>query len=199
MTQILLIDNYDSFTYNLVHYLEELGAQVTVRRNDKLSLEEVAAFSHIVLSPGPGIPDEAGLLKEIIATYAATKKILGVCLGQQAIAEVFGGRLENLSEVYHGIATPIEIIDPQATLFKDLPTEVVVGRYHSWVVSEALPESLKVTARDHEGQIMAIEHKEYPVHAVQFHPESILTPSGKKMLANWLGVSWEFKPEEKMY
>ena len=199
MTQILLIDNYDSFTYNLVHYLEELGAQVTVRRNDKLSLEEVEAFSHIVLSPGPGIPDEAGLLKEIIATYAATKKILGVCLGQQAIAEVFGGRLENLSEVYHGIATPIEIIDPQATLFKDLPTEVVVGRYHSWVVSEALPESLKVTARDHKGQIMAIEHKEYPVHAVQFHPESILTPSGKKMLANWLGVSWEFKPEEKMY
>jgi anthranilate synthase component 2 len=199
MTQILLIDNYDSFTYNLVHYLEELGAQVTVRRNDKLSLEEVEAFSHVVLSPGPGIPDEAGLLKEIIATYAATKKILGVCLGQQAIAEVFGGRLENLSEVYHGIATPIEIIDPQATLFKDLPTEVVVGRYHSWVVSEALPESLKVTARDHEGQIMAIEHKEYPVHAVQFHPESILTPSGKKMLANWLGVSWEFKPEEKMY
>lgn len=199
MTQILLIDNYDSFTYNLVHYLEELGAQVTVRRNDKLSLEEVAAFSHIVLSPGPGIPDEAGLLKEIIATYAATKKILGVCLGQQAIAEVFGGRLENLSEVYHGIASPIIIIDPQATLFKDLPTEVVVGRYHSWVVSEALPESLKVTARDHKGQIMAIEHKEYPVHAVQFHPESILTPSGKKMLANWLGVSWEFKPEEKMY
>lgn len=199
MTQILLIDNYDSFTYNLVHYLEELGAQVTVRRNDKLSIEEVAAFSHIVLSPGPGIPDEAGLLKEIIATYAATKKILGVCLGQQAIAEVFGGRLENLSEVYHGIATPIKIIDPQATLFKDLPTEVVVGRYHSWVVSEALPESLKVTARDHKGQIMAIEHKDYPVHAVQFHPESILTPSGKKMLANWLGVSWEFKPEEKMY
>lgn len=199
MTQILLIDNYDSFTYNLVHYLEELGAQVTVRRNDKLSLEEVEAFSHVVLSPGPGIPDEAGLLKEIIATYAATKKILGVCLGQQAIAEVFGGRLENLSEVYHGIASPIIIIDPQATLFKDLPTEVVVGRYHSWVVSEALPESLKVTARDHEGQIMAIEHKEYPVHAVQFHPESILTPSGKKMLANWLGVSWEFKPEEKMY
>ncbi len=199
MTQILLIDNYDSFTYNLVHYLEELGAQVTVRRNDKLNIEEVAAFSHIVLSPGPGIPDEAGLLKEIIATYAATKKILGVCLGQQAIAEVFGGRLENLSEVYHGIASPIIIIDPQATLFKDLPTEVVVGRYHSWVVSEALPESLKVTARDHKGQIMAIEHKEYPVHAVQFHPESILTPSGKKMLANWLGVSWEFKPEEKMY
>jgi anthranilate synthase component 2 len=199
MTQILLIDNYDSFTYNLVHYLEELGAQVTVRRNDKLSLEEVEAFSHVVLSPGPGIPDEAGLLKEIIATYAATKKILGVCLGQQAIAEVFGGRLENLSEVYHGIASPIIIIDPQATLFKDLPTEVVVGRYHSWVVSEALPESLKVTARDHKGQIMAIEHKEYPVHAVQFHPESILTPSGKKMLANWLGVSWEFKPEEKMY
>jgi anthranilate synthase component 2 len=199
MTQILLIDNYDSFTYNLVHYLEELGAQVTVRRNDKLSLEEVEAFSHIVLSPGPGIPDEAGLLKEIIATYAATKKILGVCLGQQAIAEEFGGRLENLSEVYHGIATPIKIIDPQATLFKDLPTEVVVGRYHSWVVSEDLPESLKVTARDHKGQIMAIEHKDYPVHAVQFHPESILTPSGKKMLANWLGVSWEFKPEEKMY
>tara|TARA_B110000971_G_C20020626_1_gene506153 strand:+ start:1528 stop:2076 length:549 start_codon:yes stop_codon:yes gene_type:complete len=182
-----------------VHYLEELGAQVTVRRNDKISLEEVANFSHIVLSPGPGIPDEAGLLKEIIATYAPTKKILGVCLGQQAIAEVFGGSLENLSEVYHGIATPIQITDPQATLFKDLPTEVVVGRYHSWVVSKNLPEVLKVTAIDSEGQIMALEHKSYSVHAVQFHPESILTPSGKKMLANWLGVSWEFKPEEKMY
>ena len=199
MTNILLIDNYDSFTYNLVHYLEELGAQVTVRRNDKISLEEVANFSHIVLSPGTGIPDEAGLLKEIITTYAPTKKILGVCLGQQAIAEVFGGSLENLSEVYHGIATPIQITDPQATLFKDLPTEVVVGRYHSWVVSKNLPEVLKVTAIDSEGQIMALEHKSYSVHAVQFHPESILTPSGKKMLANWLGVSWEFKPEEKMY
>ena len=129
----------------------------------------------------------------------STKKILGVCLGQQAIAEVFGGSLENLSEVYHGIATPIQITDPQATLFKDLPTEVVVGRYHSWVVSKNLPEVLKVTAIDSEGQIMALEHKSYSVHAVQFHPESILTPSGKKMLANWLGVSWEFKPEEKMY
>ncbi|MFY9216124.1 MAG: aminodeoxychorismate/anthranilate synthase component II [Flavobacteriaceae bacterium] len=199
MTDILLIDNYDSFTYNLVHYLEELGAQVTVRRNNKISLEEVAAFSHIVLSPGPGIPDEAGLLKEIIAAYAPTKKILGVCLGQQAIAEVFGGSLENLSEVYHGIASPIQITDPQSKLFKELPTEVVVGRYHSWVVSKNLPEVLKVTAIDSEGQIMALEHKSYPVYAVQFHPESILTPSGKKMLANWLGVSWEFKPEEKMY
>ena len=189
MTDILLIDNYDSFTYNLVHYLEELGAQVTVRRNNKISLEEVAAFSHIVLSPGPGIPDEAGLLKEIIAAYAPTKKILGVCLGQQAIAEVFGGSLENLSEVYHGIATPIQITDPQSKLFKELPTEVVVGRYHSWVVNPAdFPEVLEITSIDENNQIMSLRHRILDVRGVQFHPESLLTPNGKQILENWLNI-----------
>jgi len=198
MTKILLIDNYDSFTYNLVHYLEDLGAQVDVFRNDKIALKAVAAYSHIVLSPGPGIPDEAGLLKEIIKTYAPTKKILGVCLGQQAIAEVFGGRIENLSQVYHGIATPIEITKKSAPLFKDLPASVAVGRYHSWVVAAPLPDCLEATAKDSNGQIMALQHKEYDVQSVQFHPESILTPSGKKMLANWLGVAYEFHEENPL-
>ena len=192
---ILLIDNYDSFTYNLVHYLEDLGAQVDVFRNDKISLEAVNTYSHIVLSPGPGIPEEAGLLKEIIKTYAPTKKIFGVCLGQQAIAEVFGGQLENLSQVFHGIATPIQV-NPQATLFKDLDTTLAVGRYHSWVVAAPLPDCLEITATDAAGQIMALQHKEYDVQSVQFHPESILTPSGKKMLANWLDVPFDFSEQK---
>ncbi|MEN8666215.1 MAG: aminodeoxychorismate/anthranilate synthase component II [Flavobacteriaceae bacterium] len=192
---ILLIDNYDSFTYNLVHYLEDLGAQVDVFRNDKISLEAVNTYSHIVLSPGPGIPEEAGLLKEIIKTYAPTKKIFGVCLGQQAIAEVFGGQLENLSQVFHGIATPIQV-NPQAPIFKDLDTTLAVGRYHSWVVAAPLPDCLEITATDAAGQIMALQHKEYDVQSVQFHPESILTPSGKKMLANWLGVPFDFSEQK---
>lgn len=195
--KILLIDNYDSFTYNLVHYLEDLGAQVDVFRNDKIALEAINAYSHIVLSPGPGIPDEAGLLKEIIKTYAPTKKIFGVCLGQQAIAEVFGGQLENLSEVFHGVATPIQVIT-QAPLFKDLPESLAVGRYHSWVVAAPLPDCLEITATDVAGQIMALQHKEYDVQSVQFHPESILTPTGKKMLANWLGVPYEYKVENSL-
>lgn len=185
MEKILVIDNYDSFTYNLVHYLEDLNCEVTVKRNDQLTLEEVAAFEKIVLSPGPGIPDEAGLLKQIIKKYASTKSIFGVCLGQQAITEVFGGTLLNLDDVYHGIATKIEITKNDV-IFKGLPKTIEVGRYHSWVVHPDLPEVLEATSVDENGQIMSIRHKTYDVCAVQFHPESVLTPDGKKILENWL-------------
>ncbi len=184
---VLVIDNYDSFTYNLVHYLEDLGCTVTVKRNDRLTLEEVDAFDKIVLSPGPGIPDEAGLLKEIIAKYAPTKSILGVCLGQQAIGEVFGGTLINLDEVHHGVATQIRIVK-QDPIFAGLPKEIEVGRYHSWVVNPDLPEVLEATSVDENGQVMSIRHKEYDVCAVQFHPESVLTPEGKKILENWINT-----------
>ena len=187
MKKILVIDNYDSFTYNLVHYLEELGCEVIVKRNVQLTLEEVDVFDKIVLSPGPGIPDEAGLLKPIIEKYAPTKSIFGVCLGQQAIAEVFGGSLINLDEVYHGIATKIKITKDDI-IFEGLPNEIEVGRYHSWVVNPDLPEVLEATSVDENGQIMSLRHKEYDVHAVQFHPESVLTPQGKKMLENWLNA-----------
>lgn len=186
MKRILVIDNYDSFTYNLVHYLEDLDCEVVVKRNDQLSLSEVDLFDKIVLSPGPGIPDEAGLLKDIIKTYAPTKKIFGVCLGQQAIAEVFGGTLINLNEVYHGIATKISILNTTDPLFEGLSEVIEVGRYHSWVVNPDLPEVLEVTSVDENGQIMSLRHKEYNVCAVQFHPESVLTPNGKKILENWL-------------
>jgi len=185
MKKILVIDNYDSFTYNLVHYLEDLDCEVVVKRNDQLTLDEVDAFEYVVLSPGPGIPDEAGLLKEIIAAYSPTKKILGVCLGQQAIGEVFGGSLINLDEVYHGIATKIKITKKDI-LFEGLPEKIEVGRYHSWVVHPDLPEVLEATSIDENGQIMSIRHKTYDVCAVQFHPESVLTPHGKKILENWL-------------
>ncbi|WP_299325707.1 aminodeoxychorismate/anthranilate synthase component II [uncultured Maribacter sp.] len=187
MKKILVIDNYDSFTYNLVHYLEELGCEVIVKRNDQLTLEEVDAFDKIVLSPGPGIPDEAGLLKQIIEKYAPTKSIFGVCLGQQAIAEVFGGSLINLDEVYHGIATKIKITKDDI-IFEGLPNEIEVGRYHSWVVNPNLPEVLEATSIDKNGQIMSLRHKTYDVRAVQFHPESVLTPQGKKMLENWVNA-----------
>ncbi len=183
--KILMIDNYDSFTYNLVHYLEDLDCDVTVKRNDQLTLEEVEAFDEIVLSPGPGIPDEAGLLKEIIKTYAPTKRILGVCLGQQAIGEVFGGTLVNLDQVYHGIATTITVTK-EDVIFEGMPNTIEVGRYHSWVVHPDLPESLEATSIDENGQIMSLKHKIYDVTAVQFHPESVLTPQGKQMLKNWL-------------
>lgn len=185
MKKVLVIDNYDSFTYNLVHYLEELDCEVVVHRNDKITLEEIADFDHILLSPGPGIPDEAGLLKEIIRTYGPDKRILGVCLGQQAIAEVYGGSLINLEQVYHGIATPVEILEPDY-LFEGLPSNLMVGRYHSWVVDPELPDCLEATAIDDSGQLMAIRHREYDVRAVQFHPESVLTPEGKEILRNWL-------------
>jgi anthranilate synthase component 2 len=182
---ILVIDNYDSFTYNLVHYIEDLGYQVVVKRNDQISLDEVAAYDNIVLSPGPGIPDEAGLLKEIISKYAPTKRIFGVCLGQQAIAEVFGGTLINLEKVYHGVATTIKIIGNDA-LFQGIPKEIEVGRYHSWVVDPVLPKVLQITSTDEHGQIMSLRHDRYDVCSVQFHPESVLTPYGKKILENWL-------------
>ena len=185
MERVLVIDNYDSFTYNLVHYLEELGAEVVVKRNDQLELSEIAPFNKIVLSPGPGIPDEAGLLKEIISTYAEEKSIFGVCLGQQAIAEVFGGKLINLAEVYHGIATEVSITE-EDSIFDGLPREIPVGRYHSWVVDPELPECLEATSYDTEGQLMSLRHREYDVKGVQFHPESILTPHGKQILENWL-------------
>ncbi|WP_318344189.1 anthranilate synthase component II [Flagellimonas baculiformis] len=183
--KILMIDNYDSFTYNLVHYLEDLDCEVTVKRNDQLTLDEVEPFEYIVLSPGPGIPDEAGLLKDIIKKYAPTKRIFGVCLGLQAIGEVFGGTLINLDKVYHGVATTITVTkdDP---IFKGLPKNLQVGRYHSWVVDTNVPEVLEITSVDENGQIMSLRHKEYDVTAVQFHPESVLTPEGKQMLKNWL-------------
>ncbi len=185
MIEVLMIDNYDSFTYNLVHYLEELKCKVVVKRNDKLSLDEVDKFQKIVLSPGPGIPEEAGLLKEIIATYAPTKSIFGVCLGQQAIGEVFGGKLINLDEVYHGVATTVEIVENDP-IFEGLPRTIEVGRYHSWVVDPDLPEALIATSFDTNGQLMSLRHKEYDVCGVQFHPESVLTPQGKKILENWI-------------
>lgn len=186
MKKVLVIDNYDSFTYNLVHYLEDLNCEVTVKRNDKLSLDEVEAFDKIVLSPGPGIPDEAGLLKEIIAKYASSKSILGVCLGQQAIAEVFGGSIENLDTVYHGVATNVTLSVNDENLFKGMDNTFEVGRYHSWVVSDILPDSLEATSYDENGQIMSIRHKEYDVKGVQYHPESVLTPNGKQILENWV-------------
>ncbi len=186
MKKILVIDNYDSFTYNLVHYLEDLGCEVTVKRNDQLTLKDVEPFDKIVLSPGPGIPDEAGLLKEIIKEFAATKSILGVCLGQQAIGEVFGGSIINLDTVYHGVATKINITVDDEPLFKSLEKTIEVGRYHSWVVDTNLPDELEATSIDKNGQIMSLRHKKYDVKAVQFHPESVLTPDGKQILENWV-------------
>jgi anthranilate synthase component 2 len=186
MKHVLVIDNYDSFTYNLVHYLEDLSCKVTVVRNDKLTLDDVQPYHKILLSPGPGIPDEAGLLKAIISKYAATKSILGICLGQQAIAEVFGGSLVNLDTVYHGVATNVSITVDDETLFQGLDKQIEVGRYHSWVVSNELPEELEATSFDDNGQIMSIRHKTYDVKGVQYHPESVLTPNGKQILKNWI-------------
>ncbi len=184
--KIVVIDNYDSFTYNLVHYLEDLGAIVTVFRNDEFELKELEVFDKIVLSPGPGIPDEAGLLKEVIKTYAKTKSILGICLGMQAIGEVFGGTLINLEKVYHGVASKITIIEND-TIFNNLPNEIEVGRYHSWVISnDNFPQNLIITSVDENKNFMSVKHSVYDVRGVQFHPESILTPDGKKILENWL-------------
>ncbi len=186
MIKVLVIDNYDSFTYNLVHYLEDLNCNVVVKRNDKIDMDEIEAFDKIVLSPGPGIPDEAGLLKSIIKRYAPTKSILGVCLGQQAIGEVFGGRLINLKEVYHGVATKVTITVDDERLFDKLDKTIEVGRYHSWVVDADLPEVLEATSFDENGQVMSLRHKVYDVKGVQYHPESVLTPNGKQILKNWV-------------
>jgi anthranilate synthase component II len=184
--QVLVIDNYDSFTYNLVHLLQELGADVMVRRNDKTSLEEVGHYSKIMLSPGPGIPDEAGMLKEIIRTFGPTKSLFGVCLGHQAIGEVYGGKLFNSNEVWHGVATPVTIVCEQEKLFSDIPKQFNIGRYHSWLVEEDLPDCLVPTAVDESGNIMALRHKEFDIRGVQFHPESVLTEHGKVIIKNWL-------------
>ncbi len=184
--KIVIIDNYDSFTYNLSHLVKDLGAEVVVLRNDQFELSDLEQFSKIILSPGPGIPSEAGLLLDVIKTYAGKKPILGVCLGHQAIGEAFGGKLENLSDVFHGVATPCHIIadDP---IFSGIDRDITIGRYHSWVVSrENFPACLEVTAVSDEGQIMALRHRELNVRGIQFHPESVLTPDGKKMLQNWL-------------
>ncbi len=184
--KIAVIDNYDSFTYNLVHYLDDLGADVTVFRNDEFELKELEPFDKILLSPGPGIPDEAGLLKDVIKTYAKTKSIFGVCLGLQAIGEVFGGTLTNLEKVYHGVATKVSKTEGDF-IFNDLPNEMEVGRYHSWVISnENFPQNLIITSKDENGQIMSLKHSVYDVRGVQYHPESVLTPHGKKILENWL-------------
>ncbi len=183
----LVLDNYDSFTYNLVYLLKELGMAVDVYRNDKIALEEVERYDKILLSPGPGLPCEAGILHDLIREYAPTKSILGVCLGHQGIAEVFGGSLENMGEVLHGVATKAIIKQNNERLFRGIPAEINVGRYHSWtVVPETVPDSMSVTAVDENGKIMALSHKTYDVKGVQFHPESVLTEHGKRMLENWL-------------
>jgi glutamine amidotransferase of anthranilate synthase or aminodeoxychorismate synthase len=187
--KIVVIDNYDSFTYNLVHLLQELGQEYVVWRNDKFKLEDIEDFDKILLSPGPGIPEEAGLLLDVIRTYAPHKSILGICLGQQAIAEVFGGTLFNMEKPLHGVATNITVVDESEKLFQDFPKDSKIGRYHSWAVSQdTLPTCLKVTAIDENGIIMALTHTEYDVRGMQFHPESVLTTNGKKLIENWLGI-----------
>lgn len=185
--RILVIDNYDSFTFNLVHLLHQCGYEATVWRNDKFELKDVAPFDKILLSPGPGIPEEAGLLLDVIREYGPTKSILGICLGQQAIAEVYGGRLYNLAKPVHGTATPLIITDPDEAIFNGLPNSFPAGRYHSWAVSrEGFPDTLRITAEDEEGVIMGLSHKTLDVKGLQFHPESVLTAHGKEMMANWL-------------
>ena len=192
--KILVFDNYDSFTYNLVHLVEKIThSKVEVHRNDKIALEKIADYDKIILSPGPGIPEEAGLLLPLIKEYAPSKCILGVCLGHQAIGQAFGGTLINLSTVYHGVATPIQVknetSEDEPRLFNGLPKKIEVGRYHSWIISdENFPKELEVTARDEHGYIMALQHKSYDVQGVQFHPESVLTPMGEKILRNWLNA-----------
>lgn len=187
--KLLILDNYDSFTYNLVQYLRELEDAPTVEifRNDEISLDEVGAYDAIVLSPGPGLPAEAGIMPELIQRYAATKPILGVCLGHQAIGEAFGGSLRNLDEVYHGISSPMHVTVPDAPLLKGLTNPFDAGRYHSWVIEAAdFPAELQVTARDEKGEIMALQHREYNLHGVQFHPESIMTDLGRQLLQNFV-------------
>lgn len=184
--KIAIIDNYDSFTYNLSHLVKELGAEVSVMRNDQFAMNDLQAYDKIILSPGPGIPSEAGLLLDVIRTYAGNKPMLGVCLGHQAIGEVFGAELTNLSEVYHGVQTEGTQLgnDP---IFATLPERIAMGRYHSWVVSRNhFPQCLEITALSDDGMIMALRHKQYNIHGIQFHPESVLTPQGRTIIDNWL-------------
>jgi anthranilate synthase component 2 len=195
VNKILILDNYDSFTYNLVQMVEEISnINVDVHRNDEIELEQVAQYDKIILSPGPGIPNEAGILIPLIKRYAATKSIFGVCLGHQAIGEAFGAELINLSRVYHGVSNKIKLVESVASSsfrndwFKNLNDEIEVGRYHSWVLNDkSIPADVEVTAKDESGMIMALRHREYDVQGVQFHPESVLTPLGRKMMENWLG------------
>lgn len=188
MEKILLLDNYDSFTYNLVHLIEKIICQdIDVYRNDQIAIDEIENYSKIILSPGPGIPNEAGILKELISTYYKTKKIFGVCLGMQAIVEVFGGKLLNLDTVFHGVATEMKIIESNEIIFSGLPEKFEAGRYHSWVAnSNNFPNELLITSKDEFDNIMSVSHKTYDVKGVQFHPESILTPFGERILYNWL-------------
>jgi anthranilate synthase component 2 len=185
--KILVFDNYDSFTYNLVHYIEKVtDAVIEVYRNDKISLKEIERFDKILLSPGPGIPSQAGILIDVIKIYAPTKSILGVCLGMQAIAEAFGGSICNSKEVFHGVAMPVEIVADDI-LFKNIPKKFIVGRYHSWVVNKnTLPNELEITCVDEPGNIMGLRHKTLDVSGVQFHPESILTEHGLEIIKNWV-------------
>lgn len=185
---IVIIDNYDSFTYNLAHLVKSLGADVTVYRNDRFSLEQLEPFDKIILSPGPGIPSEAGLLLDVIKEYAGRKPILGICLGEQAIGEAFGARLTNLSKVFHGVQGAVKLsLSEENYIFKGLPGWIPVGRYHSWVVDrEGLPDCLEITAVSEEEQIMALRHKELDINGLQFHPESVLTPNGAAIMNNWL-------------
>lgn len=185
--KILLLDNYDSFTFNLLHYVEQFCEDVTVKRNDAISLDEVEAFDAIILSPGPGLPKDAGIMPQLIKRYAPTKKILGVCLGHQAIGEAFGAKLKNLNKVHHGIALPSNIIVADEPLFQGIPSRIETGRYHSWVIDAAsMPAELAVTATDDEDEVMAIRHVRFDVCGVQFHPESLLTPEGLKIIGNWV-------------
>ncbi|NLP59116.1 aminodeoxychorismate/anthranilate synthase component II [Lutibacter sp. B1] len=186
--KILVLDNYDSFTYNLVHMIEDItGEYPAVFRNDEISIEAVNEYDIIVLSPGPGIPDEAGILKEVIKIYAPTKPIFGVCLGLQAITEVFGGSLENLDSVFHGVATTMKVTKSDAIIYKGLPTEFEAARYHSWIAaSKDFPQELEITSEDENGAIMSLQHKKYNVSAVQYHPESILTPLGEQIIRNFI-------------
>jgi anthranilate synthase component 2 len=187
MKKLVLIDNYDSFTFNLVHYLEELNCDIVVLRNDEFEIEELQNFDAIILSPGPGTPSESGLLMDVIKTYASTKKILGICLGHQAIGEVFGATLLNLENVFHGVSSTINITNATESLFSNLPQQIEVGRYHSWSINpNNFPEELEITSVSDKNEIMSIRHKIFNVKGVQFHPESILTPLGKTILANWI-------------
>jgi anthranilate synthase component 2 len=189
--KILILDNYDSFTYNLVHMVEKItGNFPSVFRNDEISIADVGNYDMIMLSPGPGIPDEAGILKDVIRTYAGIKPIFGVCLGLQAITEVFGGKIINLEDVFHGVATEMKITDKNATIFKGVPETFLAARYHSWAATdEGFPEEIQVTARDEDGLIQAIEHKIFPISAVQFHPESILTDVGEQLVTNFINAN----------
>lgn len=190
MEKVLILDNYDSFTYNLVHYVEaNPNYEVDVFRNDEISIDEIDNYKTIILSPGPGLPKDAGILKEVIEKYAPTKKILGVCLGMQAIGEVYGGTLINLNKVFHGVATPLTVTDTSDLLFKGLPNTFNIGRYHSWLISnDNFPEELKITSVEENDQIMSLKHKDYQLYGVQFHPESILTEHGKEMITNFLNI-----------